>query len=130
MVSRESFAKAVQEVIDHVQLVDHVKALQQLQKETADAVAELGHRLRDLERDIMVLKSEIKLESLREAQNVVYNVQNGLNQRIETLAVKVAVAEALAMERRRAPDPAVAVPSLSKSHDGIGVASGQEGRTG
>lgn len=45
---------------------------------------------------MLVLKSETKLEALREAQSVVYNVQSGLNQRIENLAIRVAISEALA----------------------------------
>ena len=37
-----------------------------------------------------VLKAETKLESLKEAQYLVNSVQGGLNERIETLAIKVA----------------------------------------
>lgn len=40
-----------------------------------------------------VLKAETKLDTIREAQAVVYAVQNGLNQRIEDIAVKLAVRE-------------------------------------
>ncbi len=40
-----------------------------------------------------VLKAETKLDAIREAQSVVYAVQSGLNQRIEDIAIKLAVSE-------------------------------------
>ncbi len=74
-------------------MADHIKNLQVAQRELSEAVAVLGDRMRQIEADMAVLKAETKLDAIREAQSVVYAVQNGLNQRIEDIAVKVAVGE-------------------------------------
>ncbi len=64
----------------------------------------LDERVRDLQADIRTLKAETKLDALREAQAIVNAVQGGLNQRIEALAVKVALVETAARgEVRAAP---------------------------
>jgi predicted nucleic acid-binding Zn-ribbon protein len=87
--TRKKLAEAAREVADHLQLIDHVKALQQGQKEIADAVAALGRRLDILEASLPALKAEVGLSALREAQSVVYQTQSGLNERMERLAVEV-----------------------------------------
>ena len=91
MFSRDKLGAAAREIADHLQIVDHVKALQDGQKALADGLAKLGDRIRILEQDMAVLRAETKLEALKEAQGVVFAVQGGLSQRIEDLAVQVAV---------------------------------------
>jgi cell fate (sporulation/competence/biofilm development) regulator YmcA (YheA/YmcA/DUF963 family) len=103
--SRKKVAEAAQELADHLQLIDHVKALQTGQKEIAEAISKLGDRIRILETDMSVLKAETKLEALKEAQSVVYAVQSGLNQRIESLAVRVALAESAGADDARRLEP-------------------------
>lgn len=98
MFGRDKLAVAAQELANHLQLVDHVKALQEGQKALGDGIAALGDRLRALELEMSTLKAETKLDALREAQNVVFAVQSGLNQRIEDLAVQVAVFEATGLQ--------------------------------
>ena len=113
MFSRSKLGAAAKELADHLQLVEHVAALKTAQKETAEAVTALADRIRHLEADMAVLKAEVKLEALREAQSVVYAVQAGLNQQIQDLAVKVAVqgagreppASASTVRELPAPDP-------------------------
>lgn len=86
-------AEVAQEVVDHLKLIDNVKALQQGQKELADAINRLGHKLNSIEADMKSLKAEIKLEALKEAQSVVWSVQSEFNQRVQDIAVKVGVLE-------------------------------------
>jgi cell fate (sporulation/competence/biofilm development) regulator YmcA (YheA/YmcA/DUF963 family) len=93
--SRKKVAEAAQELADHLKLIDHVKALQTGQKEIGEAIAKLGDRIRDIEREMSVLKAETRLEALKEAQSVVYAVQGNLNQRLEDLAVRIATAPQL-----------------------------------
>lgn len=93
MWSRKSLGDAAREIADHLQLIEHVKALQTGQKELGAAIATLGDRLRAIETDLAVLRAEVKLDALREAQSVVYAVQGGLNQQIQDLAVRMAVHE-------------------------------------
>ena len=88
---RDAIAKAAKDLAAHLQLIEHVKALQEGQKLLADGVKALGDRLGALEGSMLVLKAEIRLEALREVQATVNTVQGGLNERIETLAVKVAI---------------------------------------
>ena len=47
--SREKIEKAAQEVADQLMLVEHVKVLQQGQKQMADAIALIDGRLRQIE---------------------------------------------------------------------------------
>ena len=96
---RDKMAKAAQELADHLALIDNVRALQVAQKEMADAIQVINNRLRDIEVEMRVVKSDTTAHALRETQLIVNAVQGGLNQRIETLAVKVAV-----LENNRASD--------------------------
>jgi cell fate (sporulation/competence/biofilm development) regulator YmcA (YheA/YmcA/DUF963 family) len=91
MFSRKQLSEAVKELADHLQVVEHIKALQVAQKELADAIKSMGERMHNLEAEMRALKSETKLEALKETQVIVNAVQGGLNQRIEDVAVKVAV---------------------------------------
>lgn len=68
MFSKDKIAVAARELADHLQVVEHIKALQQGQKDLADAIKLMGDRIRELESDMRVLKSETKLEALRETR--------------------------------------------------------------
>lgn len=94
MWSRRKLGEAAQGLADHLLLAEQVKSLQTAQKEMADALTQIGDRLRKVEADMGALRAEVKLEALKEAQGVVYAVQSDLNSRIQEIAVKVAVAEA------------------------------------
>lgn len=82
--------------------VEHIKSLQEMQREMSNNIATLGDMIKDLKRDISVLeadlkaeirdaKSEAKLEAIQQATSVVTNVQNGFNQRMQDIAVQVAM---------------------------------------
>jgi uncharacterized phage infection (PIP) family protein YhgE len=103
--SRTKSAEAAEEIANHLRLVDHVKALQTGQKELAEAIATLSDRLGKIEAQMGQLKAETRLEAVKEAQSVVYAVQSNLNQRIQDLAVKLAVAEASDARPAQLPRP-------------------------
>ena len=91
MWGRDQISKAAQEVADHLQIVEHVKALQQGQRDLSNAVARLDDRIRNIEINLRALKAETALDAIKETQSIVNAVQGSLNQRIENLAVKVAI---------------------------------------
>ncbi len=122
MFSRDRIAKAAAELADHLQIIDTVRSLQVGQKELADAIKSLGEQVRDIQTDLRALKAETRLEALRETQTIVNAVQGGLNQRIEALAVKIAVVENGLSEARwmgHGPALLTAPPDhlASSSHD-------------
>lgn len=90
---REKIAKAARELADHLQVIENIKTLQTVQKELADAIKNLNDRIMEVELEIRALRSETALQAVKETQMIVNAVQSGLNQRIETLAVKVALIE-------------------------------------
>ena len=122
MFKREKLGAAAQEIADHLQLIENVKTLQSEQKSLADGLAALGERIRDLELEMRGLKSETKLEALKEAQGVVFSVQGSLNQRIENLAVKIeglrsngTSPQLLDGQRTTSDNLEIALPQIEKS---------------
>jgi cell fate (sporulation/competence/biofilm development) regulator YmcA (YheA/YmcA/DUF963 family) len=91
MFGREKIAEAARELADHLQIVENVKALQQGQKEISDAIMSLDDRIRTMEIEFRVLKAETTTQAIKETTLIVNAVQGSLNQRIEELAIKVAV---------------------------------------
>jgi predicted nucleic acid-binding Zn-ribbon protein len=89
MFNRENIAKFADEVARHATLVENVKSLQEQQKVLADALSQLGDRIRNLEADMKVIKAEVKFEALKETQLIVNAVQGNLNERIERLTLHV-----------------------------------------
>ncbi len=92
-LSRAKLAAVAEEINKQLRVIDDVKALQTGQTEMARAIAQLSDRLRSLELQMSALKSEVKLDALKEAQNVVWTVQTDLNRRVQELAVKVGISE-------------------------------------
>jgi hypothetical protein len=89
MFSRKKIGEAAQEIVDHLQLVDNVAALQKGQKELADAIATLSDRMRQLEADLKVIKIETKYEAVKETQLIVNAVQGALNDKLTHVAIQV-----------------------------------------
>jgi hypothetical protein len=54
---REKLGKTVQEILDHLTLVENVKALQTAQKEMANAMAALDGRIQKLEAEIRISRA-------------------------------------------------------------------------
>jgi hypothetical protein len=93
MFSRKQIAEVAADIASQLRVIDDIKALQVGQKELADTLELLGDRLRKVESELRALKAETILDALKETQAVVNAVQGSFNQRIETLAVKVALME-------------------------------------
>lgn len=91
---RDKIADAAQELIDHLKIVEHIKALQTAQKEIADDMKLLDDRLRKIETSLAVIKSETIAESLKETQMIVNSALGTLNQRMENISIKLALLEA------------------------------------
>lgn len=87
--NRKQAADIAEEIVDHLKLIENVKALQTGQKEIAMAVAKLGEDVRRLEIDMTALKSEIKYEAMKEAQSAVLSVQSSFNERLQDIALKM-----------------------------------------
>ncbi|MDR4308504.1 hypothetical protein IHQ68_17940 [Chelatococcus sambhunathii] len=90
---RKQAGEAAQELADHLKAVDHIKALQEGQKALADAVAALQEDVRQLRADFRLQQAETKTEVVRTTQEIVTSVQGRLFEKLENLAVKMAVAE-------------------------------------
>jgi cell fate (sporulation/competence/biofilm development) regulator YmcA (YheA/YmcA/DUF963 family) len=91
--SREQIGKTAQEIADHLMLVENVKALQQGQKEMANAIAALDDRIRKIEAGMIVVKAEAKFEAIRETQQMLNSVQGAFHEKLTDLTVRVAQVE-------------------------------------
>lgn len=68
-----------------------IEMLEENQKDLSDSFKDHGHRLRELEVEIKVLKAEATLEAVKEASHVVVAVQSDFNQRLQEIAVDIAL---------------------------------------
>lgn len=89
MWSREKIGKAAQEIADHLALIENVKALQVGQKEIANAVAALGSRIGSIEGELRAMRAEIKLEALKETQQMLNSVQGAFHEKLTDITVRV-----------------------------------------
>jgi len=93
MIGRKKIVSFGQEALDILKITDNISSLQTSQKEMADSIAALGELIRDVRAELREVKNEAKLDAVVRAQEVVSSVQNGFNQRMEDMAVKVALLE-------------------------------------
>ena len=70
-------------------LVENVKALQQAQKEMANAISVLDGRIRNMEADMRAIKAEAKVDALKETQQVLNAVQGAFNDKLTGITVQV-----------------------------------------
>ena len=89
LFGRKQAAEIAEEIVDHLKLIENVRALQTAQKEIAMAVAKLGEDVRRLEIEMTALKSDVKYEAMKEAQSAVLSVQSSFNERLQDIALKV-----------------------------------------
>lgn len=87
---RKKAVDATQEVLDHLKLIDNVKALQEGQKQIAEALVKLNERLTSMEADMKVQKAEASHAAYKQAQEVVVSVQSEFNRRLQDVAVSIA----------------------------------------
>lgn len=114
MWGREKIGKTVEEIADHLLLVDHVKALQQGQKEIAAAIRAVNDRLTLIEAEFKVLKADTQRDALREVQHAVNAVQGGFYDKLSSLSTRVALVEQARRHDGRLPvGPAIAISDNS-----------------
>jgi predicted nucleic acid-binding Zn-ribbon protein len=106
--SREKIGKTAQEIADHLMLVENVRALQQGQKEMANAIASLDDRIRKMEADMRAVKAEAKFEAIKETQQMLNAVQGAFHDKLTDLTVRIAQVE-------RQEDSKTPLIALSKS---------------
>jgi len=108
MFGRDKLGKAAEEVVNHLLLVDHVKALQQGQKDLAAAIKAVNDRLTAIEADFKVMKSETQRDALREVQSAINAVQGAFHEKLGTISTKIAIIEHVATAQRSTNRPTLA----------------------
>jgi uncharacterized protein (DUF3084 family) len=93
MWGRSNIGKTVEELTDHLRLVDHVRALQDGQKEIAEAIRALNQRLTSMEAEFRVLKAETQRDALREVQHAVQGVQTSMHDELTRMSTRLAMLE-------------------------------------
>ncbi|WP_316174737.1 hypothetical protein [Bradyrhizobium sp. SZCCHNRI1073] len=93
MWGRSNIGRTVEELTDHLRLVDHVRALQDGQKEIAEAIRAVNSRLTSIEAEFRVLKAETQRDALREVQHAVQGVQTSMHDELTRMATRLAVLE-------------------------------------
>jgi hypothetical protein len=81
------------EVAAHLQTIENIKALQMAQKEMADSIRSINEQIGKILSELRALKAETVHEATKETVSIVTTVQGGLNQRMEAIAVKLALME-------------------------------------
>jgi hypothetical protein len=127
MWGREKIGKTVEEIADHLLLVDHVKALQQGQKEIAEALKAVNDRLTAMEAEFKVLKAETQRDALREVQQAVNAVQGAFYEKLGSLSTRVTLAEQAIRHDERAVRPTISLSDNSiRTSDGSHSADGPQ----
>ena len=85
----EKIARAAGYIKDVATALTRITVLEDNQKTMSDVLKEHGHRLREIEVKILVLKAETMLEAVKEASQVVVSVQSSFNERLQELAVDI-----------------------------------------
>jgi hypothetical protein len=93
MWGRSNIGKTVEELTDHLRLVDHVRALQEGQKEIAEAIRAVSQRLTSVEAEFRILKAETQRDALREVQQAVHAVQGSVHDELTRMATRLVVLE-------------------------------------
>ena len=68
-------------------------ALQQAQKEIANAISALDSRIRNMEADMRALKAETKFDALKETQQMINAVQGAFNDKLTDVSVRLSRVE-------------------------------------
>ena len=90
---RNSIDKTVEELTDHLRLVDHVRALQEGQKEIAEALRSVNHRLTSIEAEFRILKAETQRDTVREVQQAVHSAEVSVHDELARLSTRLIVLE-------------------------------------
>jgi hypothetical protein len=129
MFGRDKLVKATEEVLDHVKLVENVRALQIAQKELADAIVRIDEHVRSIETDYRALKAEIRSDALQETQSIVNSVQSSFYQKLQDVAVDMALLKHdLNKSDRSESILAPGRPSISFPRTALAPSADSEGR--
>lgn len=93
MFGRKQTAEIAKEIADGLLLIENVRALQEAQKEMANAIAAISDRLRDMEANMRALKAETKHESLKETQLMLNAVQGAFNDKLSDISIRLSHVE-------------------------------------
>jgi len=107
---RNSIDKTVEELTDHLRLVDHVRALQEGQKEIAEALRAVNHRLTSIEAEFRILKAETQRDTVREVQQAVHAAEVSAHDELARLSTRVIVLEQALRRDAARPQPAPSAP--------------------
>jgi len=108
---RDKLAKASEEFAETLKVVDNIRTLQRAQTEMAEAIRRIADGVQSLEVEFRALKAEIRAETLRETQGIVNAVQGGFYQKLQDIAVDVAVLRRDVRESQgQSPLPRVSAP--------------------
>jgi chromosome segregation ATPase len=103
---RNTIDKTVEELTDHLRLVDHVRALQEGQKEIAEALRAVNHRLTSIEAEFRILKAETQRDTVREVQQAVHGGEVSVHDELARLSTRLVVLEqALRRDTARPQSP-------------------------
>ena len=91
LFDRDKLAKTAQEIADHMAIVYNIKALQAAQRELAEKFEKLNGRVAGMEAELRAAQAEVARDTLRDTQLMVNSVQGGMNQRLQDLAVNLAI---------------------------------------
>lgn len=88
-LSRKKIASNAQDLADHLKLVEHVRALQDGQRDIADAIARVGERLNNIDAQLLVIQANVKYDALKETQTLVNSVQGEFYKQLSEIAIRV-----------------------------------------
>ena len=85
----DKIAGAAGYIKDVTTALTRIAMLEDDHKDMSDVMKDHGHRLREIEGKILILKAEAALEAVKEASQVVVSVQSEFNQRLLDITVDV-----------------------------------------
>lgn len=125
MWGKKDIAKAARELADHLEMAQHIKVLQQGQKEIVDAMATLNKRLNDIDSSLQAIKAETKLDAIKETQAMLNAVQGGFYEKLQGLAISVSNIERDIAngDQPSLPDkPLIQIPKIKRASSTDGTA--------
>ena len=85
----ETILNAAELISDIRKAFLRIEKLEESQRSLADAMHRLDGRVRELEAELRVAKSEIRLDAVKEAQSIVNSVQSNLYSEIRDISIQL-----------------------------------------
>lgn len=112
--SRTRIAEAAGNVARHLQLVETTKSIEIAQRELANSISRMNERTVALEAELRTMKSEVRLDALKETQSMCNALGGSLSERIDRLENTVGVMAAALGEQYK-PSVEQAQPQQTRS---------------